>query len=590
MWAKYAMKHSRIRRGTCCRRSGPMYVSRGVTLIDTLVASALLIIVFLGVTGAIQLALDVVINSRARAGAITLAQDRMEYVHSLAYDKVGVVGGIPSGSIPQSESVKLNTMTYTRRTYVEFYDDPSDGVGVADTVNGPADGKSVKVDVSWISRTGPRHITFVTRLTPLSGIESSVPGGILTISVLNASSSPVSNAQVRIVNASTTPASAAVDLMTFTDASGTASLIGATSTGSYTVVVNKTGYSTDQTYNVTNAIRPPLTITRDQNNVFTFFIDVLGAKTVQTLTRVAQSTWSDSFLDDSKVATSTDVVAGSGSLSLVGGAPFAASGSARSVTIGPANVYEWGTFTGSYETPSGTSVVFRVYDGSGALVPEAQLPGNGAGFATSSINLSGISTTTFPSLRIETTLVSDGSATPVVHDYAITYDSGGQPLSNVPFSIRGAKTIASTPTYKFNANFSTGADGSYAIPDMEWDTYTISIAPSTGYDIASACNPQPELLLPGQNQMTTFYLTPHTNASLLFEVHDAATNLLIEGATIGLARSGYAATSTTDRCGQTFFGGLTDGAYTYTVLHSGNTMATGTATVSANTTQIVNMN
>src|SRR3990167_8059363 len=79
---------------------------RGVTLIDTLVGSALMLVVFLGIAAAFQLSVDVVTNNKARAGAIALSDERMEYIRSLAYASIGTVGGVPSGAILQSETVK----------------------------------------------------------------------------------------------------------------------------------------------------------------------------------------------------------------------------------------------------------------------------------------------------------------------------------------------------------------------------------------------------------------------------------------------------------------------------------------------------
>ncbi|MDO8310752.1 MAG: hypothetical protein Q7T25_02305, partial [Sideroxyarcus sp.] len=80
----------------------------GVTLIDTLVGTALMLVVFMGIAGAFQLTVEVVSNSKARAGAIALANERMEFLKSLSYSQIGVTGGIPAGIVPQIETVALN--------------------------------------------------------------------------------------------------------------------------------------------------------------------------------------------------------------------------------------------------------------------------------------------------------------------------------------------------------------------------------------------------------------------------------------------------------------------------------------------------
>src|SRR3989344_2305991 len=66
--------------------------SRGVTLIDTVVGSALMLLVFIGIAGVFQLSVDIITNNKARAGAIALSDERMEYIRSLAYASIGTVG------------------------------------------------------------------------------------------------------------------------------------------------------------------------------------------------------------------------------------------------------------------------------------------------------------------------------------------------------------------------------------------------------------------------------------------------------------------------------------------------------------------
>ena len=49
-------------------------------MLDTIVGSALMLVVFVGVAAAFQLSVGVVTNNKARAGAIALANERMEYI------------------------------------------------------------------------------------------------------------------------------------------------------------------------------------------------------------------------------------------------------------------------------------------------------------------------------------------------------------------------------------------------------------------------------------------------------------------------------------------------------------------------------
>ncbi|MEY4746964.1 MAG: hypothetical protein RLZZ416_13 [Candidatus Parcubacteria bacterium] len=550
------------------RRKG----NRGVTLLDTVVGTALMLVIFLGIAAAFQLALDVVINNKARSGAIALANERMEYIRSLTYASVGTSGGIPSGSIPQSEIVTLNGTTFTRRTTIEYGDDPKDGTGGADTNGIISDYKSARVDVAWTSRTGTRHITLVSRLETPSGMETSCtpPCGNLVINAVNAASQALSGASVSIVNASTSPA---INLDTFTNASGTAYLIGAPAAAGYRITVTKSGYSTAQTYGVTSQNTNPnpgnLTVSNAQTTTGTFAIDLLGAKTVQTWTQILPATWADSFADESKIATSSNAAVAGGSVFL---ADNSFSGEVQSVAIAPAYIYRWKSLSWNDTRPVGSSIAYRVYDAyASALIPDSQLPGNSAGFTASPISLLGVSTSTYAGLRIDAVL-SPGSAAPSIESWNIDYDYGPQPLQNVSFTLQGGKAIGSGPSgtiYKYSALQNSGASASVTIPNLEWDTYTITLdGASAGYDIASSCPaPQPEALSPGATLSTSLYLAPHTDNSLLVDVRSLATGALIPGATVNLSRGVlYSATSTADSCGQTFFSSLAQSsAYSLTV-------------------------
>ncbi|MEK7132637.1 MAG: hypothetical protein AAB830_01165, partial [Patescibacteria group bacterium] len=130
---------------------------RGVTLLDTIVGSALMLVVFVGVAAAFQLSVGVVTNNKARAGAIALANERMEYIRSLPYASVGNVGSIPAGTIALSEATNSNGVSYTLRSTIQYGDDPTDNTGPGGADNFPAtypsslDCKAVRVGVSWNS-------------------------------------------------------------------------------------------------------------------------------------------------------------------------------------------------------------------------------------------------------------------------------------------------------------------------------------------------------------------------------------------------------------------------------------------------------
>lgn len=595
---------------------------RGVTLLDTVVGTALMLVIFMGIAAAFQLSLDVVSTNKARSGAIALADERMEYVRSLPYTSVGTVGGIPPGSLAQSETISLNNTVYTRRTLITYVDDPEDGFGVSasnsviadykvaivDYVRrtfiayahefghgsgvldstGVADYKAVRVDVAWSSRFGTRHIVLVSRLEPATGLESSVSGGTLTINVVNAVSQPLAGASVAVTNANTSPA---ININTFTNTSGVASFIGAPAASGYQVVVGESGYSGAQTYSATSQNTNPnpgnLTVSNNQTTTGTFVIDLLSSMTVKTYSLTTE-TWQDVFNDESKVdmGNSSNVEIAGNQLRLAGNQPFTQPGEARSVSISPTSLSRWGTFSWSDTRPSETTIVYRIYYPTGvsfALVPDSVLPGNSSGFTGASVDVKVIPAATYPALILDAVLtaLNPNAPAPSIQDWSLTYDGGVS--VNVTFSMHGAKTIGSGPSgtlYKYdNSSISSGASGSVTIPNLEWDTYTMSILAATGYDIESSCTPQPIYLAPNSTFTARLFFAPHTTNSLLVDVKNAS-GALLSGATVHLTKGGsYDKTIIADVCGQSFFSDLTNGTYSLTVSNPGNQIYSTNANV-----------
>lgn len=552
-----------------CWVGGIEYAKRGASLIDTIVGIALMLLVFVGVAAAFQLSIEVVNNNKARTGAVSLAQEQIEYIRSLAYDNMGVSGGIPAGNVPQIETVALNGVSYTRRTLIRYYDDPKDGFGAGDTNNITADSKEVKVEVSWNSKNGLRSIALSSRASP-AGIEQLIPGGTISIAVQNAALAPLSGATVRIVNASTTPA---IDITSLTDSAGVTSFIGAPAASGYQVNVTKTGYSSAQTYTATAQNPNPnpghLTVSNNQTTSLTLSIDLLAQKTINTFSVPATTTWQDLFDDESKVATTTKVVIEGGVAHLTGNNQYPPLGEIQSVYITPASIERWEKISWLDETPPQTDILYRVYYAGGggpAPIPDTALPGNSTGFTNSPVDITGVSTTTYPSLRLHGTLTTlVPGQTPSIQSWGITYKIGPQPLGNIQFSMRGNKTIGTdgggSSIYKYNQNHTTNAAGTLTLANMEEDTYTITVnGAGIGYDISESCAPQSRALFPGSSMTTSLHFKNHTAHSLLVDVKNNA-GALISSATVRLYRvaPNYDTTKTTENCGQTFFSGLSLG-------------------------------
>ena len=130
-----------------------MFNSRGVALLDSIMAIAIFVILFVGFFVLIQLGIKTVTEHKARNGALALASSRIEYIRSLDYMSIGLQGGNPVGTLISPTYSTINTTEYTITTTVSWQDDPADGLSGAGDLK-PHDYKGVVVSVSWPEHGG----------------------------------------------------------------------------------------------------------------------------------------------------------------------------------------------------------------------------------------------------------------------------------------------------------------------------------------------------------------------------------------------------------------------------------------------------
>lgn len=561
--------------------------SRGITLIDVIVGVALAMLIFVGLFGAFRLSVELIALSKARSGALALANERMELLRSLSYDDVGTAGGIPSGAVAQTETISLNRTVYTRRTLILYVDDPLDGTGGADANGITTDYKQTKVEVSWAHRGRDEQVSLVTNIVP-KGIESTAGGGTIRVTVVDALAQPVSGASVQVENASLSPT---IDTTVYTNLDGVVLIGGAPAGSNYEITVTKDGYSSAGTYSASAANPNPspghLAVVAGNTTSGTFAIDALAQKTVRTLAPVTNATFTDPFLDSSLLAAMASTTVAGGALSLTQNAGiYDPSGTARSNPVTDAYLYRWNEARFDPNNPSGTAALVKVYydTGSGfALVPDGALPGNSSGFTASPVNLSSLSTTTYSTLALFAELsTSDVLQTPTVADWELRYQVGPTPIPNAAFSMRGTKTIGtradSSLIYKYDVSTTTNSSGTRTFPALEWDTYQITLG-SAGYDVAEACLPQPRTIAPGDAAITRLFLVAGAAHTLLVSA-STDDGIPIEGANVQVSNGGYSNTLVTGECGGAFFTPLSSGSYDITVSATGFTTATSTVSVS----------
>jgi len=541
--------------------------TRGLTLIELLITVAVFVTIFTGLFGIVQYTSKLILNSSMKLTALSLANDRMEYFRSLPYNDVGTISGIPPGTIPQNSTSTINGTVFVERVLVEYVDDPADGVLTATTTdsNGiPSDYKRIKVEISWDVNTQINGSIFlVSNIVPRS-IETTVGGGSVRINVIDENSVPLPGAVVRLINASTTPP---IDVSRFSDVSGIALFSGAPAASNYQVIVTGDGYSTDQTYAVSPTIpiptTAPFTVLEADISTLTFQVDELGAIEVRTLASVTEDFVSELFVDAAGVATTTDTVVVSDQLQLrdVSGT-FVSYGIAFLQALVPTPLTSWQKIVVIADTPVATSYRVQLYTGTTTaynLIPDSALPGNGAGFTDTIIDISSLDATTYPDITVGLLLeTSDGSVSPLIDEVSVYYRESEALRTSEVVTIKGNKKVGTlgdaTPIPKYSADVTTDSSGEATLTGMEFDTYQVTIVDNS-LRTALSCDTIPLIHRAGATTTLELVIVASTTHSVRVLVTDQ-TGAPLPGAEVALSRTGYADTQFTNACGQVYFDSL----------------------------------
>lgn len=560
----------------------------GFTLIEVLIGTFLIIIVFWGIFGAYQLGLKVVGLSKNKIIATAIANQQLEKIRNLPYLSVGTLGAtLPfvQGVLESATATTRNGMEFTVETKVKYISDEADGIGAGDTCN--YDYKRAEISVSWAGQFAG-EIKLITDIAPKDKIEeiaacTAQPGGILSVSVFDAYGAMVSSPLIEIFDPITK------NLVSFySPTSGKYDFILTTST--YKVVVSKTGFNTAGTYGADEAAtpenmchaRPHQIVLEGQSTPVSFCIDETSVFSVDTISAWGSDYWADSFNNTSKISTSSGVFVSGGKVELATDTEgYLASGSLISVNVNPANLIKWDKFSFSDSKPINTEATYQIYYASGTewfLIPDSALTGNSIGFDNSPVNLSGLATTTYSQLKLKGNFSTNfATSTPVLFDWQASWIASSlTAVPNALFQIQGEKIIgldaSSTPIYKYFAATTTDSNGHKNISNLEWDNYTFSLPLGSSLDMVNTDpSPQP-ISLPPDNFTRAVKLYLEADNSLLVTVQDSETLEPVFAATTTLSNIGlgYSQTQYTNNQGQSYFIPLTSSAnYILTVEASG---------------------
>lgn len=272
-----------------------IHKNQGFSLVEVLVSVMIISILTLGVFSLIILSLKITKENQYYVNAIEIANQRMERIRNMPYDEVGVVSGVPMGSIPQVENIhRANAGYFTIHNYVVFYDDPFDGeMGSTTNPDTIIDYKIATVQVSWQGSYGQKNVTIFSKIIPRTE-ETTFGYGLLKISVVDANGAPISGASTTVISTDL-----GINQTNLTNSEGilyfpAPALAPATSTG-YKIIVGKSGYGIDQTYPVSagnpNPTKRNLFVAAGNKQEESFSIDRLATLNIRTLADNLSQNW-----------------------------------------------------------------------------------------------------------------------------------------------------------------------------------------------------------------------------------------------------------------------------------------------------------
>lgn len=259
---------------------------KGFTLIETLVGSAIFVILALSAYRAFGVLMDAVSISQAKLAATTLANEKFEIIRNLPYDDVGIVNGIPAGKIVRNETITKDNYFFDVQTTIRNIDDPFDGtIGGSPSDTSPADYKSVDLDLTCTSCKVFSPLKFTTLVAP-HALETASSNGALFIQVFNTAGIPVPNTSVSILNTETNPD---IIINEITDNTGWVKIVDVPpGINTYNIIATKSGYTTDQTYPKSgvageNPINEDATVVLQQVTQTSLLIDRISSLNVSSV-------------------------------------------------------------------------------------------------------------------------------------------------------------------------------------------------------------------------------------------------------------------------------------------------------------------
>ncbi|MEJ0072561.1 MAG: type II secretion system protein [Candidatus Saccharibacteria bacterium] len=245
----------------------------GFTLIELVVSMVVISILVVSLFGLFITLVHSATIAKQRAVALTLANNQMEYLKSLPYDSLIVIGGsiVGTGVVQPSVTQTVNNAKYTVKTGITYVDDAYDNCGniystaaqkvqycrgattaTPTTDTNPDDYKDANVSVY---NAGGTKLANVDTQIAARVSETASNTGAFVITVVDGTGTPISGATVTVVNNVVNPHVNASDT---TDENGIAIIYAATpdANNDYVITASMSGYSTLSTIAVSGSLQP----------------------------------------------------------------------------------------------------------------------------------------------------------------------------------------------------------------------------------------------------------------------------------------------------------------------------------------------
>lgn len=260
--------------------------NNGVTLIETLVAVAFIVAFSIAIFNVYSKILETTSVLSKRQIAAALANEQFEIIRNMPYENIGTVGGIPSGTLLQSQTLTRDNINFDVFITIRNIDDPFDGTlgGMPNDLS-PADNKLVAIEINCSNCKNFIPVEYTTHIAP-KNLETASTNGVLVIRVYDANGLPVPDALIEIDNTELSPE---IHIDDFSGVDGTLNIVDAPpSIDSYKIKVSKDGYSSEETYPIgdlqnPNPTKPNQTVIVQQITQVSFFIDKVSTIKANTI-------------------------------------------------------------------------------------------------------------------------------------------------------------------------------------------------------------------------------------------------------------------------------------------------------------------